>query len=108
MSEGKKVRWGIISTAKIGIDHVIPGIQHSKEAVVTAIASRSLEQAKAAIRQPVGNLRPRRAGRPVRPARTPRFQLTRGSVLGRLRLPVNLDPLQNDVDVAVHIKAVLD
>jgi predicted dehydrogenase len=48
MAEGKKVRWGIISTAKIGIDHVIPGIHHSREAVVTAIASRDIDQAKVA------------------------------------------------------------
>ncbi len=46
MSEGKKVRWGIISTAKIGVEHVIPGIQGSQEAVVTAIASRDLARAK--------------------------------------------------------------
>lgn len=43
----KKVRWGILSTASIGKRSVIPGIQESKRNVVEAVASRSLENARA-------------------------------------------------------------
>jgi predicted dehydrogenase len=46
----KKVRWGILSTAKIGREKVIPGIQKSKNCTVDAICSRNLEQAKATAR----------------------------------------------------------
>ena len=41
-----KVRWGIISTAKIGVDLVIPAMQHKTYCDVTAIASRDLEKAQ--------------------------------------------------------------
>jgi predicted dehydrogenase len=42
------VRWGIVSTANIGTEKVIPGIQKSKHSEVVAIASRELGKAKAA------------------------------------------------------------
>jgi len=42
------VRWGILSTANIGINKVIPAIQKASNCEVIAIASRSEEQAKAA------------------------------------------------------------
>ncbi len=42
----KKVRWGIRSTAKIGREKVIPGIQKSPNGTVEAICSKNLEQAK--------------------------------------------------------------
>lgn len=45
------VRWGIISTAKIGTEKVIPGFLKSKELEVRAIASRSLPTAKKAARK---------------------------------------------------------
>lgn len=48
MSDSSKVRWGIISTAKIGTDHVIPGIRRSRHGVVAAIASRDGARAQAA------------------------------------------------------------
>ena len=41
-----KVRWGIISTANIGVAKVIPGMLKSGEFEVRAIASRSLPTAK--------------------------------------------------------------
>jgi predicted dehydrogenase len=41
-----KVRWGIISTANIGVAKVIPGMLKSDEFEVRAIASRSLPAAK--------------------------------------------------------------
>jgi len=42
----KKVRWGVLSTARIGREHIIPGIQKSSNGLVVAICSRDLEQAK--------------------------------------------------------------
>ncbi len=42
-----KVRWGILSTAKIGTEQVIPAMQQSEICEITAICSRDLEKAKA-------------------------------------------------------------
>lgn len=44
----RKVRWGVISTAKIGTEKVIPAMQQGEYSEVTGIASRSLEAAKSA------------------------------------------------------------
>jgi predicted dehydrogenase len=46
--KGDPVRWGIISTAAIGAEQVIPGMLRSKALVVRAIASRSLATARKA------------------------------------------------------------
>ena len=47
----KKVRWGILSTAKIGIEKVVPAMQASEYCEMSAIASRDKTQAEmAAIR----------------------------------------------------------
>ncbi|MBI3838516.1 MAG: Gfo/Idh/MocA family oxidoreductase [Planctomycetia bacterium] len=43
-----KVRWGILSTAKIGLDKVIPGMQRGKHCEIVAIASRDLTRAQQA------------------------------------------------------------
>ncbi|MBI1249721.1 gfo/Idh/MocA family oxidoreductase [bacterium] len=43
-----KVRWGVLSTAKIGTQKVIPGMQRGTYCEVAGIASRSLENARAA------------------------------------------------------------
>lgn len=40
-------RWGILSTAKIGRDHLLPAIADSDNGVVAAIASRDLGKARA-------------------------------------------------------------
>lgn len=42
----KKIRLGILSTAKIGIRSVIPAIQKSKNGIVAAIASRDPQKAR--------------------------------------------------------------
>jgi predicted dehydrogenase len=42
----KKIRWGILSTAKIAREKLIPAMQAGQYCSVDAIASRSLEQAK--------------------------------------------------------------
>ncbi len=44
----KKVIWGILSTAKIGRQKVIPGMQKSNWCEIRAIASRSPESAREA------------------------------------------------------------
>ncbi len=42
----QKLRWGILSTAKIGIKAVIPAIQQSSNGMVAAIASRDMTRAQ--------------------------------------------------------------
>jgi predicted dehydrogenase len=44
----KKLRWGIVSTARIGIRAVIPAIQQSRNGVAVAIASRDARVAQEA------------------------------------------------------------
>lgn len=44
----KKVRWGILSTAKIGVVKVIPAMQRGVHCEIAAIASRSLASAQTA------------------------------------------------------------
>ena len=46
MSAGPILRWGILSTAKIGVRKVIPGIQAADRCEVVAIASRDENRAK--------------------------------------------------------------
>src|SRR4051812_14047104 len=41
-----KIRWGVLSTAKIGREKVIPATQRSQLGTVVAIASRDLARAK--------------------------------------------------------------
>lgn len=43
----KKTRWGVLSTANIGVKKVIPGMQRSQHLVVSAMASRALARARA-------------------------------------------------------------
>jgi predicted dehydrogenase len=47
----KKIRWGVLSTAKIGLVKVIPAMQAGDYCDMTAIASRSLEKAQAAAKR---------------------------------------------------------
>ena len=42
----KKLSWGVLSTAKIGLEKVIPAMQKGEHCEMTAIASRSLEKAQ--------------------------------------------------------------
>ena len=44
----KKLNWGILSTAKIGIEKVIPAMQQGKLSEIVAIASRTHESAREA------------------------------------------------------------
>ena len=43
-----KIRWGVLSTARIGTVKVIPAMQRGEFCEVTAIASRELARAQAA------------------------------------------------------------
>ncbi len=43
----KKLRWGVLSTAKIGLQKVIPAMQQGEFCEMLAIASRSMEKANA-------------------------------------------------------------
>jgi xylose dehydrogenase (NAD/NADP) len=43
----KKIRWGIISTARIAEGEVIPAIQQSRNGVVMAVASRDMDKGRA-------------------------------------------------------------
>ncbi len=47
----KKIRWGILSTAKIGTEKVIPAMQECRFGEVVAISSRSEDAAKAAAKR---------------------------------------------------------
>lgn len=47
----KKVRWGVLSTARIGVEKVIPAMQLSEYCDIAAIASRSLEKAQVVAEQ---------------------------------------------------------
>jgi predicted dehydrogenase len=49
MAESRKVRWGILSTANIGLEKVIPGILKSPHSEVVALASRDLARAHTAL-----------------------------------------------------------
>ena len=43
-----KLRWGVLSTAKIGLTKVLPAMQKGEHTIVAAIASRDLAKAQAA------------------------------------------------------------
>jgi len=47
----KKVRWGVLSSAKIGLEKVIPAMQKGEYCEITAMASQNLERGKAAATQ---------------------------------------------------------
>jgi len=47
----RKLRWGVLSTAAIGLKKVIPAMQLGQYATVTAIASRDLARAREAARE---------------------------------------------------------
>ncbi|HEX5170308.1 MAG TPA: Gfo/Idh/MocA family oxidoreductase [Cyclobacteriaceae bacterium] len=44
----KRIKWGILSTAKIGMTKVIPAMQQGRHCEIRAIASREVSKAKAA------------------------------------------------------------
>jgi predicted dehydrogenase len=48
LSMSEKLRWGVLSTANIGIKKVLPAMQQGRFTTVTAIASRDLNKAREA------------------------------------------------------------
>jgi predicted dehydrogenase len=46
LTMNRKVKWGILSTAKIGKELVVPAMQHSRFSEISGIASRDLSSAK--------------------------------------------------------------
>jgi predicted dehydrogenase len=46
-----KVRWGVLSTANIGVSKVIPAMQQGEHLQITAISSRNLKKARAVATQ---------------------------------------------------------
>jgi predicted dehydrogenase len=44
----RKVRWGVLSTARIAVERVIPAMQRGRHAEIVAIASRDPERARSA------------------------------------------------------------
>src|SRR5215470_10630557 len=56
-TNGEAVRWGVLSTAKIGLNAMIPGIQKSRNGHLAAIASRDVARAEAvAAREPAAKV----------------------------------------------------
>ncbi len=47
----KKVRWGVLSTADIATEKVLPAMQQGEYCEIAAIASRRLEKAQAAAKR---------------------------------------------------------
>lgn len=47
----QKIKWGILSTARIGVNKVIPALQNSRYSEVVAIASRDIQKAETAAKK---------------------------------------------------------
>jgi predicted dehydrogenase len=50
-SKSKKISWGVLSTARIGLDKVIPAMQKGKYSEINAIASREIVTAQKAAKK---------------------------------------------------------
>ena len=85
-----RIRWGILSTALIGTEKVIPGIQRSRYGLVSAIASRSEERARAAAER----------------LAIPRFYGSYDEVLADSEIDAIYNPLPNDMHVDWTIAAL--
>ena len=86
----EKVRWGIISTAKIGTEQVIPAMQAGKNTEILGIASRNLEAAQ------------REAGR----LGIPRSYGSYEALLADADIEAIYNPLPNHLHVPWSIKAL--
>src|SRR5579871_5675529 len=85
-----KIRFGILSTAKIGVEKVIPAMQRGKLTEVVAIASRAREKAESAAR---------RLG-------IPRFYDSYAGLLADPAVDAVYIPLPNDQHVPWSIRAM--
>lgn len=86
----RKIRWGILSTAKIGTEKVIPAMQQGEHCEVVAIASRDLARAQSA----AGELG------------IPRAYGTYEELLGDANVDAIYNPLPNHLHVGWSIKAL--
>ncbi len=85
-----KIRWGILSTARIGVDKVIPAMQRGHHTEVVAIASRSADKARQTARQ-LG---------------IPRFYGSYAELLADPAVDAIYNPLPNDQHVRWSIAAL--
>jgi predicted dehydrogenase len=85
-----KVRFGVLSTAKIGVEKVIPAMQRGWLTEVAAIASRSAERAKA-VAERLG---------------IPRSHASYDDLLADPNVDAIYNPLPNDLHVPWSIKAL--
>ncbi|HEX9448455.1 MAG TPA: Gfo/Idh/MocA family oxidoreductase, partial [Dongiaceae bacterium] len=85
----KKLRWGIVSTAKIAVEKVIPGLLRSERCDVQAIASRALDQAQAAAQK----------------LRIPKAYGSYDALLADPDIDVIYNPLPNHLHVPVTLQA---
>ena len=86
----RKVRWGVLSTAKIGTVKVIPALAKTRHCEVVAIASRSLDAAQAA------------AG----PLAIPKAYGSYDELLADPDIDAVYNPLPNDLHVPLSIAAL--
>ena len=86
----KKVRWGVISTALIGTQKVIPGMQRSARGSVDAIASRDIGRARQAAKE----------------LRIPKAYGSYEELLADPEIDAIYNPLPNNLHVDWTIKAI--
>jgi predicted dehydrogenase len=85
-----KTRWGILSTANIGIQKVIPAIQNATNCVVTAISSRSEVKSRQAATE----------------LNIPKVYGSYGDMLADPEIDIIYNPLPNHLHVSYTIKAL--
>lgn len=85
----KKVKWGVLSTARIGLDKVIPGMQLGEWCEIVAIASRDGKKAEGAARK----------------LRIPKAYWSYEELLADLEIEAVYNPLPNHLHIAWSIKA---
>jgi len=85
----KKVKWGVLSTAAIGVRKVIPGMQLSEWCEIVAIASRDGQKAESAARK----------------LRIPKAYWSYEDLLGDPDIEAIYNPLPNHLHVPWSIKA---
>ncbi|HEX6986468.1 MAG TPA: Gfo/Idh/MocA family oxidoreductase [Planctomycetaceae bacterium] len=87
----RKVRWGVLSTARIGTEKVIPALAKSRHCEVVAIASRSLDAA----RQAAARLRvPRAYGSYQELLADPEVEAVYNPLPNHLHVPLSVAALQ--------------
>jgi predicted dehydrogenase len=85
----RKIRWGIVSTADIGMKKVTPGIMKSAHSEVVALASRDLDKARAALAQ-LGLAKARAYGSYEELLKDPNIDAVYNPLPNHLHVPVTL------------------